>query len=200
MRKFLLVLMALCLAALPCLAEGAAPAETTAPVETIDYDFGDFTLTFPAEMPGEIADEITSGAPFVTLYQMDDLEDAFSSNLNVVWTEDASDLSAADPAATAQSIVDGVVASLAQQGIVATNPTILAATMDEVGGKPALSVIYSMDMDYSGAGVDLQVNVTYIQGIVSEEGLGTYTFTIGTDNINGCQSLIDIVNTTVWAK
>ena len=192
MRKFLLVLMALCLAVLPCLAEGAAPAETAAPVETIDYDFGDFTLTFP--------DEITSGAPFVTLYQMDDLEDAFSSNLNVVWTEDASDLSAADPAATAQSIVDGVVASLAQQGIVATNPTILAATMDEVGGKPALSVIYSMDMDYSGAGVDLQVNVTYIQGIVSEEGLGTYTFTIGTDNIDGCQSLIDIVNTTVWAK
>lgn len=152
MRKFLLVLMALCLAVLPCLAEGAAPAETAAPVETIDYDFGDFTLTFPAEMPGEIADEITSGAPFVTLYQMDDLEDAFSSNLNVVWTEDASDLSAADPAATAQSIVDGVVASLAQQGI------------------------------------------------VSEEGLGTYTFTIGTDNIDGCQSLIDIVNTTVWAK
>ena len=70
MRKFLLVLMALCLAVLPCLAEGAAPAETAAPVETIDYDFGDFTLTFPAEMPGEIADEITSGAPFVTLYQM----------------------------------------------------------------------------------------------------------------------------------
>ena len=103
MRKFLLVLMALCLAVLPCLAESAAPAETAAPVETIDYDFGDFTLTFPAEMPGEIADEITSGAPFVTLYQMDDLEDAFSSNLNVVWTEDASDLSAADPAATAQS-------------------------------------------------------------------------------------------------
>ena len=61
-------------------------------------------------------------------------------------------------------------------------------------------MLCTMDMDYSGAGVDLQVNVTYIQGIVSEEGLGTYTFTIGTDNINGCQSLIDIVNTTVWAK
>lgn len=200
MRKFLLVLMALCLAVLPCLAESAAPSESAAPVETIDYDFGDFTLTFPAEMPGEIADEITSGAPFVTLYQMDDLEDAFSSNLNVVWTEDVTDLSAIDPAAFAQTIVDSVIPVLAQQGITATNPTILAATMDEVGGKPAFSVIYSADLDYSGAGVDLQVNVTYIQAFVSEEGLGSYTFTISTDNLDGCQSLIDIVNTTVWAK
>ena len=163
MRKFLLVLMALCLAVLPCLAEGAAPSESAAPVETIDYDFGDFTL-------------------------------------NVVWTEDVTDLSAIDPAAFAQTVVDSVIPVLAQQGITATNPTILAATMDEVGGKPAFSVIYSADLDYSGAGVDLQANITYIQAFVSEEGLGSYTFTISTDNLDGCQSLIDIVNTTVWAK
>lgn len=47
MRKFLLVLMALCLAVLPCLAEGAAPSESAAPVETIDYDFRRFHADLP---------------------------------------------------------------------------------------------------------------------------------------------------------
>ena len=200
MRKFLLVLMALCLAVLPCLAEGAAPSESAAPVETIDYDFGDFTLTFPAEMPGEIADEITSGAPFVTLYQMDDLEDAFSSNLNVVWSESVVDLASQDPAAYAQAVVDASVAMMEQQNVAVANPTVLGASMDEIGGKAALSVMYSMDVDYTNAGLDLQTTLTWVQGIVSEEGLGTYTFTITTDNVDGCQSLVDIVNSTVWAE
>ena len=57
-----------------------------------------------------------------------------------------------------------------------------------------------MDVDYTNAGLDLQITLTFVQGIVSEEGLGTYTFTISTDNVDGCQPLVDIVNSTVWAE
>ena len=87
-----------------------------------------------------------------------------------------------------------------QQNVAVANPTVLGASMDEIGGKAALSVMYSMDVDYTNAGLDLQTTLTWVQGIVSEEGLGTYTFTITTDNVDGCQSLVDIVNSTVWAE
>ena len=183
MRKFLLVLMALCLAVVPAL------AETTA------VDFGAFTLTFPAEMQGQVAEEIVENEAFVTLYQMDDMEDSFASNLNIVWSESVVDL-----ASYAQAIVDASVAMMEQQNVAVANPTVLGASMDEIGGKAALSVMYSMDVDYTNVGLDLQTTLTWVQGIVSEEGLGTYTFTITTDNVDGCQSLVDIVNSTVWAE
>lgn len=188
MRKFLLVLMVLCLAVVPALAE------------TVAYDFGDFTMTFPADMQGQIADEIAESVPFVTLYQQDDMDDSFTSNLNVTWSESVVDLASTDPAAYGQAVLDASVALLEQQNVAVANPTLLGAAMDEVGGKDALSLMYSMDVDFTNAGTDLQVTLTYVQGIVSEEGLGTYTFTVTTDNVDGCQSLIDIVNTTAWAQ
>ena len=191
MRKFLLVLMALCLAVVPALAETTEPATV---------DFGAFTLTFPAEMQGQVAEEIVENEAFVTLYQMDDMEDSFASNLNVVWNESVVDLAAQDPAAYAQAIVDASVAMMEQQNVAVANPTVLGASMDEIGGKAALSMMNSMDVDYTNAGLDLQITLTFVQGIVSEEGLGTYTFTISTDNVDGCQPLVDIVNSTVWAE
>ncbi len=72
--------------------------------------------------------------------------------------------------------------------------------MDEIGGKTALSVVYTMDLDYTGMGVDLQTNVTFVQAIVSEDAIGTYTFTIASDSMDGCQPLVEVVNTVVWAE
>ena len=188
MRKFLLVLMALCLAVVPAL------AETTA------VDFGAFTLTFPAEMQGQVAEEIVENEAFDTLYQMDDMEDSFASNLNIVWSESVVDLASQDPAAYAQAIVDASVAMMEQQNVAVANPTVLGASMDEIGGKTALSVVYTMDLDYTGMGVDLQTNVTFVQAIVSEDAIGTYTFTIASDSMDGCQPLVEVVNTVVWAE
>ena len=90
--------------------------------------------------------------------------------------------------------------ALEGQGATVTNPQVLTAGLDEVGSKTALSVGYSMDVDYTGMGVDLQVTLIFAQAIVSEEGLGTYTFTITTDDPTTTQPLVDIVNSTVWAK
>ena len=56
-----------------------------------------------------------------------------------------------------------------------------------------------MDLDYTGMGVDLQLNVTFVQALVSEDGMGTYTFTIASDSLDGCQPMVDVVNTVVWA-
>lgn len=188
MRKFLTLLLVLCLAAVPCL------AETTA------YDFGAFTLTFPSDADGQIADEITDNSVFFLIYQ-DVAEDAqFRPNLNITWVKDVEDVTALDANATAETIVASAVSALEGQGATVTNPQVLTAGLDEVGSKTALSVGYSMDVDYTGMGVDLQVTLIFAQAIVSEEGLGTYTFTITTDDPTTTQPLVDIVNSTVWAE
>ena len=109
-------------------------------------------------------------------------------------------MTALDANATAETIVASAVSALEGQGATVTNPQVLTAGLDEVGSKTALSVGYSMDVDYTGMGVDLQVTLIFAQAIVSEEGLGTYTFTITTDDPTTTQPLVDIVNSTVWAK
>lgn len=189
MRKFLLVLMALCLAVVPALAETAEP--TT-------LDLGDFTMTVPADMQYDLADEITDNATFLMIYQP--TESAFTTNMALVWGEAASDLTAADPEVYGQAILATAQSALEAQSVAVSNPTLVGASMDEIGGKAALSVVYTMDLDYSGMGVDLQVNATFVQGIVSEDGLGTYTFTIASDSMDGCQPLMEVVNTVVWAE
>ena len=93
MRKFLTLLLVLCLAAVPCL------SETTA------HDFGAFTLTFPSDADGQIADEITDNSMFFLIYQ-DVAEDAqFRPNLNITWMEDTEDVTALDANATAETIM-----------------------------------------------------------------------------------------------
>ena len=189
MRKFLLVLMALCLAVVPALAETAEPAA---------LDFGDFTMTIPADMQYEMADEITDNATFFMLYQPS--ESAFTTNMALVWSEAASDLTAADPQTTGEAILATAQTTLEAQSVAVANPTLVGASMDEIGGKTALSVVYTMDLDYTGMGVDLQTNVTFVQAIVSEDAIGTYTFTIASDSMDGCQPLVEVVNTVVWAE
>ena len=189
MRKFLLVLMALCLAVVPALAETAEPTA---------LDFGDFTMTIPADMQYEMADEITDNATFFMLYQPS--ESAFTTNMALVWSEAASDLTAADPQTTGEAILATAQTTLEAQSVAVANPTLVGASMDEIGGKTALSVVYTMDLDYTGMGVDLQTNVTFVQAIVSEDAIGTYTFTIASDSMDGCQPLVEVVNTVVWAE
>ena len=188
MRKFLMLLLVLCLAAAPVL------AETTA------FDFGDFTMSFPSDANGNIADEITDGAAFFIIYQ--DVEEGaqFTPNLNITWSESYEDLTAATPEENATSIATSAAAALEGQGIKVANTQVVGASMDEIGGKPALSVVYSVDVDYTAVGLDLQTTLYCVQGIVSEEALGTYTFTITTNDMTTVQPLMDIINTVQWAK
>ena len=188
MRKFLLVLMALCLAAVPALAEPAA------------LDFGDFTMTVPAGMQYDMADEIADGELFFVLFQMDDTEDAYLSNLTVSWQENPMDVVGMDPAAFAQSTMDDLVDNMERQSIAVANPAVLSAAMDEIGGRAALSIVYSIDVDFTGIGQDQQVTLTLTQRFVAEEGMGTYAFTLTTDDAENCQPLVDALNSVVWAE
>lgn len=189
MRKFLLTLLALCLTLVPCLAEE---------VQNVEYDFGDFTMTFPEDTIGDVSDSLEENAMFFILYQDYDENALFLKNLNGTWNSAYQDLTQVDPTATAQTILDTVQAQFAAQGITVSNPTLLMAALDEQDGKPALSLMFSTDLDYSSAGIDFQMTLYTLQGIVSDENFGTYTFTISTDDVEAATPLMDIMNTIRW--
>lgn len=191
MRKFLTVLMVLCLAALPCLAEGT---------ETIDYDFGHFTLTLPADIMGEMADEISANQMFFMLYPDFDEAASFHPNINGVWGKDHADLTKVDPQEMGETIVQMAFQGFEQAGLDATNPTLIQAELGEVGGKPALIVTYSADVDYASLGLDFSCTLYAIQMLISDEAFGTYTFTLSTDDLENSASLTDIMDTLVWKE
>ena len=192
MRKIFALMVALCLLVVPCFVNAES--------NDITYDFGDFTMTFPSDAYGSIADEITDGVAFFMLYQHVDENVAFKPNLNVTWTKTYIPLDTVQPSDALAEIMTEAVAALEGQGVKASNATALDASMDTLNGKAALSAVYSMDVDYSGIGADLKMTLYCAQAIISEENLGTYTFTITTDDLTTCQPLMDIVNTVAWKK
>ena len=190
MRKILAVLLAL--AALLCV-----PAFAEA--QWVEYDFGDFTMSFPEDIMCSISGEIVNNEPFFVFYQDYDETAAFNKSLNGVWSEGAADLTTVDPTAYGQTVLATVASQLGEYGIAVTDPALIAAALDAHDGKPALSIIYGMGVDYSAVGVDLQMTLYTMQAVVSDEALGgSYTFTISTDDITAATLLMEIMDTIQW--
>ena len=190
MRKLFSLALAVCLAL-----SVAAFAETSA--QLVTYDFGDFTIDFPADIMGSIGEPV-NGQVFAIFYENYDEAAPFNANLNLVWNEDADDLSAIDPVATGNMILQQTCVQVDAMGAQTSNPMLLAATVDSFNGKPALLVAFSYDVDYSGVGLDYQTTLYTAQIIASEEGLGTYAFSETVEDLNGTPILDAMIESVVW--
>lgn len=194
MKKLFALVLSLIMA-FTCVSALAQTAESS----LMTYDFGDFTMDFDENMPGNIVDKADNQV-FFTLYPNYSTENLFNSNIIIVWGKASEDLSACDPTATCNVIVEKAASGMNAQNVATANAQILSAEMDELGGKAALSLLYTMDVDYTALGVDLKTMLYFAQAIVSDAAFGTYTFTITTDNYDDLVSSIGIMNTIVWAK
>lgn len=196
MRKLLSVLFTLAL-----LFSVTAIAEEAPAVAQIELDFGNFTMSIPEDMVGTSADEIVNNQPFVQLFQDYSDTAAFNKNLNIVWSNEVLDLNAVDPSAYGSMVLNAVVAQFESTGVAVANPTLLAAEPNEHDGKAALGVMYSTDLDYTGAGVDLQMTLYTIQLYVPDEAFeGTYIITISTDDMENTQTLFEVADSIKWTK
>ena len=120
----------------------------------------------------------------------------------LVWSEAASDLTAADPQTTGRRPFSATAqTTLEAQSVAVANPTLVGASMDGIGGKTALvRGVYHGSGLTPAWGVDRQTSVTFVQAIVSEDAIGAGTSTIASDSMDGCQPLVEVVNTVVWAE
>lgn len=190
MRKVFAALLVLVL-----VASSAAFAE----VAWVDYDCGNFTISFPEDIDGYISDQVVNNQPFVMLYQDYDESAVFNKSLNIVWSNEVMDLTAVEPATYAQQILDISVATYQQLGITVTNSVLTRADLGDMMGKPMFFYIYETTFDYSNLGIDEQKTLCTIQVMVPDEAFeGTYTFTLTTDDLSDTQLLMDVSNTIAW--
>ena len=165
----------------------------------MDYDFGNFTISFPEDTDFYFEDEIVSNVPFAYFYQDYDENAAFNKNLNIVWTDEVLDLNTIDPTSVAQSILESTVAQYEQMGLAPANASLLIADFDEQDGKRAFSYMYTITLDYTVFGAAEQYTLYVLQAMVPDEAFGgTYTLTLTTDDLENCQLLLDISDSIVW--
>ena len=200
MRKILSVLITLMLVFTMSAFAEEVPQEAPA-VPMIELDFGHFTMTIPEEMVGTSAEEIVSNQPFIQLFQDYSEMAAFNKNLNIVWSNEVLDLNAIDPVEYANAVLSATVAQYGQIGVAATNPLLLNAELSDHDGKPALGVVYSLDLDYSGLGVEEQQSLYTVQLYVPDAAFeGTYIITVTTDDMENTQQLFDVADSIKWAE
>lgn len=190
MRRLVSLLLALMFAC------SIAVAEETALTE---HNFGDFSISFPDDMYGALAEEVTSGSPFMQLLQDYDAEAAFNKNLTMTWSQDLLDITSAESQLYADSMLSVAVLQLEAAGITVENPAVVSAEIMALDGKDALVMTYSFDLDYSGAGMDLQMTLYTHQRIIPDEAFaGTYSVTISTDNLEDAALLMQIADSIKW--
>ena len=161
-------------------------------------EFEHFTLAVRKDAVGTGTDTIESNVPFLVVYQDYDPNAVFGKSMNIVWNKDVLDLSAAAPRAMAEEALSYTLLQHQLVGVQPANARVLNAEYDEMDGKKALSFIVCMDLDYSPLGLDYQGTLYTLQAVVPIEGVGTYTFTIGTDDLENSQQLFDVVDSVRW--
>lgn len=190
MRKLLALLLALMMFC------SAAMAEENENLIALDYEH--FVIAIPKDAMGNATNTIENNVPFLVVYQDYDPNAVFCSSLNVVWNQDVLKMDEATPEAFAQEALSYAALQHSLVGVEITNPKVLVAEYDELDDQRALSFVVSMDMDYSPLGLDYQGTLYTLQAVVPVEGVGTYTFTIGTDDLENAQMLTEIVDSVRW--
>ena len=148
-------------------------------------------------MQGSIGEKVNNLIYF-TLFESYDPNASFNPSLNCVWTDAYTDFSAMDLGAYVSAIVQLSIESLSAAGVIAENPVLLTTDTADLNGKTAYLAAYSYDADYSQLGVDYQATLYTLQTYVSDEAMGTYTFTITTDDLNNIVNLDALMDSIQW--
>lgn len=189
MRKLLCVILTLSM-----LMSCAAMAEEG----WIQYNFGDFNLTFPADVVSAYSEERAENQPFLMFYQDYDENASFVKNLNVVWNSGVDDIASFDPAVVGQSILDGLTKQFDAMGVVNSNALLISAEQLDFNGLPAIGIGYTLTVDYSAVNNGPVIDLVFVQLLFSDEAFGTYNFTLTTDDIDNSQLLTTILDSLSW--
>lgn len=178
MRKLLSILLALAL-----LLPAGALAE-----QVIDLGFCG-TLHIDDSSYAQPGDE-ASGI-IIQIFPDPYAEVLFHDNINVVWAD--SEIEDIDVSAEefAQSVVEFGKSAMLKEGVVAGNENILIAEIDME--ERSLLLYYTLDVDYSGMGMDLQLTLHFVQMMQSSPGEGMYTFTCTSASNEGVVALLEYI-------
>ncbi len=188
MKKLLSLLLALLMlpAAALCETVEAPEIPDIHDLLTFPLDFGDFVMMVDpndALQSGQKADQQT----WAILYPDYDPAANFNSSINVVWQSQNLNLTVnllgADIYAAA--VLQELPNQMAAMGITATNAQLIQADLTD----DVLTFSYSIDLDYTPAGVDMQMTLWYTQQMHLKGDAGAYVFTVTADSESTMWSL-----------
>lgn len=202
MKKLLMLLLCLLLLLTGCTPETPDAQPTAAPtddlgLETRAIDFGDFVMTAFNVDAVDMRSK-SDGEVWAILYPLYMESAPFHDTITVVWYQDdlTETVDAMGVEVYAEMLLRQNMAQYNAQGIAATNARLASARYEE--GQMAMA--YSMDMDYSGAGTDLQVTMWQMQHYVLGGEDGTYVFTLTADSLEDLQLLTYYLTATAFPE
>lgn len=183
MKKILALILSLMLL-LPAIALGEAASNP----DQYTVEFEDFTITVNAEdilQKGEKAEQQI----LFMLFPKYDETSSYHANINALWTaEDLGELGTIGAQTFGEMVLSQSQEQLSSQGIAASNAQLISAEFDEETRTTVL--ITSMDADYTGAGIDLKMNLCQMQMYIPMGDIGSYIFTLSADSLEGLDELL----------
>ncbi len=158
-------------------------------------EFDDMFVTWPEKSFLQVGTK-EAGQLLFTIFPDYDASSQTHPNLNCAWSGELLDFSILTDdmlVPVAESMISQAKSALEAQNLIVDNIKVVSAEMSEVSGKRAYSYMYSMDLDYSKLGFELQANIYSKQYIISDETLKTYTFTLtsyGEESIPALEKLL----------
>lgn len=186
MKKLISLILCLMLA-LSC-----ALAETATTV-----DFGAFTMDLGPNDQYEIADAMADSQLYAIVYVDYDPNAMFTDSINAIWT--ATDLAAEVKMVGgmdkyAKLVMENAKQQYKDMGIVLTNPTVLAANMNE----QTAASITTYQLDYTGAGVDMVTDLYQMQALYFNGAGDHYIFTLTASTLEKLQAMSAYLDTLVF--
>lgn len=175
-----------------CLAMMLSVTALASAENLIPVTFDDFTLYL---QEGDLYEtyEKVEGQMLFQVFPAYSETNAFHNNLNGVWVSQnlASVADQLDPTDLANQVLAQMDQGLAAQGIAYNNGRVLSAEMDAENG--VIAVVIAGEADYTGAGVNLKMELCQLQVYCMLGEQGTYIFTITADSIDSIEQLSNYI-------
>ena len=196
MKKTWIALLAACVllaVSLSALGE-AAPAYEP-------LNFGDFSMAIDPEMAysGTPSEKPVDSQVWFMLFPAHNVNGNDRINFNVVWTSNVADVTTITGAEESYkaTLQQSVSSQYAAQGITLSSFSVPFIQTQDLNGKTALAYIMISELNVNGE----TATVYQLQAIVSEEGMGTYTFTGSANTMEELETWIDpLFDSITWNK
>lgn len=196
MKKTWIALLAACVllaVSLSALGE-AAPAYEP-------LNFGDFSMAIDPEMAysGTPSEKPVDSQVWFMLFPAHNVNGNDRINFNVVWSSNVADVTTITGAEESYkaTLQQSVSSQYAAQGITLSSFSVPFIQTQDLNGKTALAYIMISELNVNGE----TATVYQLQAIVSEEGMGTYTFTGSANTMEELETWVDpLFDSITWNK
>jgi len=196
MKKTWIALLAACVllaVSLSALGE-AAPAYEP-------LNFGDFSMAIDPEMAysGTPSQKPVDSQVWFMLFPAHNVNGNDRINFNVVWSSNVADVTTITGAEESYkaTLQQSVSSQYAAQGITLSSFSVPFIQTQDLNGKTALAYIMISELNVNGE----TATVYQLQAIVSEEGMGTYTFTGSANTMEELETWVDpLFDSITWNK